>query len=294
LPFWHFTRALAYANMAEKEGFERIDKFNAHLKLIIDKFAGYQSYSIIEWMINAMKNTLLPLIVGRARFHSNEEAYNAYAKFDPSNDKVPHWLYINAPRQSGTSTAVGMILAAVMTVADPLDTSFCIIYGTCLRRATFFKEQVLALIPSHWHTLVTLEVAAGTKENIKPCMISIVEDYEFLPDDFWSAMTACRIFPTTYPFLIANSAPGPLFPFILQHTNNLHKLDDNNGFEKLLDYSLVCELHRLKGEQEFCQCNLEPDMIAPWKNTPSAKEQRRGWLSAMFFGEHIEAEKLVD
>ena len=279
--------------MAEKEGIERIDKFHENLKLIIDKFAGYQSYGIIEWMINAMKNTLLPLIVGQERFCSNEEAYNAYAKFNPSNDKVPHWLYINAPRQSGTSTAVEMVLSAVMTVADPSDIPFCIIYGT-LQRATFFKEQVLAFIPSHLHSMVTLEVAAGTKENIKPCMISIVEDYEFLPDDFWSAMTACRVFPALYSFLIANSAPGPHSSFILQHTNNLHKYKRNNGFEKLLDYSLVCELHRLKGEQEFCRCNLEPDMIAPWKNTPSAKEQRRGWLSAMFFGEHIEAEKLVN
>ena len=276
--------------MADKEGFERIDKFISHLKIIIDNFDGYQSYKVIELMINDLESTLLPLIVGQERFRSNEKVYYdyAYSAYE-INNSMDTWLYMKAQRQSGTSTAVEMVLAALMTIADPSDIPFCIIYGT-LQRATFFKEQVLALIPSNLHTLVTLEAAVATKENIKPCMISIVEDYEFLPQDFWYAMRACRRkFPASYPFLIANSAPGPLRHFMLSCPR-----DDNYCRENFRDLSFVCEFHRQNGQQEFCRCNLEPDMIAPWKNTPSAKEQKQGWLRDIFCEKIVEAEKLVN
>jgi len=275
--------------MAEIVGFERIDKFNENLKLIIDNFDGYQSYIVIELMINAMKSTLLPLIVGQERFRSNEKVYYDYAKSDYSKDP---WLYLKAKRQSGTSTAVEMVLAALMTIADPSDTSFCIIYGTCLQRATFFKEQVLALIPSHLQSLVTLEAAVATEENIKPCLISIVEDYELLPKakEFWYTMTDCRReFPASYPFLIANTAPGPLRHFILSCPKDI-----NYACENTMDLARVCESHRKKGQQEFCRCNLEPDMIAPWKNTPSALVQRQGFLRDFFCGNFVESENLVD
>ena len=279
--------------MAEIVGFERIDKFNENLKIIIDKFEGYQSYIVIELMINAMKSTLLPLIVGQERFRSNEKVYYdyAYSAYE-INNSMDTWLYMKAQRQSGTSTAVEMVLAALMTIADPSDTSFCIVYGTCLQRATFFKEQVLALIPSHLQSLVTLEAAVATEENIKPCLISIVEDYELLPKakEFWYTMTDCRReFPASYPFLIANTAPGPLRHFILSCSKDI-----NYACENTMDLARVCESHHVKGEQEFCRCNLEPDMIAPWKNTPFAKEQKQGWLRDIFCEKIVEAEKLVD